>query len=154
MWREARIDPLHCDAVFDRTDECAEVTAHALVFIDEGNALGRSSVRNFPDHGGRSDAVILVAGLHMDALVCAVPTCCVTKLAADAFGFVYASDDPVVQIQVFPLGDLGKAEAAEIFDISEAFLIHPAGEAVDPVFHDAEAIVHGRGAGLYGLRSQ
>ena len=60
-----------------------------------------------------------------------------------------AGDDLVVQIEMLPLGDLGDGEAAEIVEGGEAFLIHPIRQAIDHVFDDAEAVVHGGGADLH-----
>ena len=105
------------------------------------------------DRGGDYGWATGVA-VQVNALVRAIPAGDVAEIAADARVAVDARHDPVIEIEVLPLGDLGQREAAEIVEGAEAFFVHPVGEAVDHVFHDAIAVVHGGGADLHGAASE
>ena len=92
--------------------------------------------------------------IEVDALVRAVPAGGVAELAADAEVFVDASDDLVVEVEMLPLGHVGKREAAEIVDGVVALFCHPREQAVGHVFDDAVAVVHHRGADLHGAAAE
>ena len=80
--------------------------------------------------GGRRGGFV-----EVDALVRAVPAGDVAEIAADAGIGIDAGDDPVVEVEVLPPGDFGHGQAAEILYGAEAFLVHPIGQAIDPVLH-------------------
>ena len=94
------------------------------------------------------------ARLDVNALMRAVPARDVAQVAADAFLAIDPRHDLVIQIQVLPLRDRGRREAAEIVDRAEAFFVHPVAQPVDHVFDDAEAVVHGRRAHLHRPAAQ
>ena len=51
---------------------------------------------------------LLERAVEVDALVRAVPAGGVAELAADALVFMDARDDLVVEVEVLPVGDVGK----------------------------------------------
>src|ERR1035441_1294512 len=149
----------HGDAVLHRADEPAKIAADTFRFVDAGNARRWSGAPGGADGLGLGDRRHGDGGgtgrfVEVDALVRAVPAGDVAEVAADAGIAIDAGDDAVVQIEMLPLGDPGNGEAAEIFDCAEAFLVHPVGEAIDHVLHNAEAVVHGGGADLHGAAAQ
>src|SRR5215475_5429746 len=80
----------------------------------------------------------------------AVPAGGVAELTADAFFFVDARDDFVIEVEVFPLLHARKTFALKVSDALKTFFGHPVGEAVGHFFDDAIAIVHDGGANLNG----
>src|SRR5579885_1012343 len=88
--------------------------------------------------------------IHVNALVGTIPAGGVAEGAADAFFLVDAGDDLVVEVEVLPLLNARKREAAKIIDARETFSAHPVGEAVGHVLDDAIAVMHDGGADLDG----
>ena len=78
----------HRDAAIDRADEHAEIAADALRLVDDGNAAA-------------------VRGGEIDALMRAIPRRDVAKLAADAEFRIDLGDDPVIQVEVAPVFNVG-----------------------------------------------
>src|ERR1035438_2372814 len=159
LGRGSGFDFGHGDAIFHRADEPAEIAADTLRFVDAGNARGGSGAAGGAQgfgfrHGRHGDGGGRGGFVDVDALVRAVPAGDVAEIAADAGIAIDARYDAVVQVEVLPLGYLGDGEAAEVFDGAEAFLVHPVGEAIDHVFHDAVAVVHGGGTDLHGATAQ
>src|ERR1700721_1059312 len=87
-------------------------------------------------------------GIQVNTLMRAIPTSDVAQLAADALLFVNARHDFEIQIQMVPVGDLGSAQPAKIFNAFEAFLAHPVLKAIDHVLHDAITVMHRGSADL------
>src|SRR5262249_37457480 len=84
----------------------------------------------------------------------AVPAGGIAKLAADTFCFVYAGDDFVVEIEVFPFLYARKAFPTELGDGGKTFFGHPVGETVDHLFDDAIAVVHDCGTDLNAVAAE
>src|SRR3984885_1200737 len=157
---------LHRDAILHRTNQRAEITPYAFILIhardSRRSALWRDAavqLGNGSDGDSRA-ARRLKSGwfgmgtVHMNALMRAVPTGDVAQLAADALLLVNARHNLEIQVQMIPVGDLGRAQAAEILDAGEAFFAHPVLQAIDHVFHNAIAVMHGRGTHLYRATAQ
>src|SRR5262249_31800843 len=135
-----------------------QITAYAFGFIDTRDAFGRSAaveVAKGAELGDRRyrDRITAIV-VHVDALVCAVPTGHVTELAADAFFGMNAGDDFVIEVEVLPLDDFGQRQPAEILDGSESLFVHPVAQTVDHVLHNAIAIMHGGGTNLHRPATQ
>src|SRR3546814_310125 len=72
----------------------------------------------------------------------------------DAFLRVVLGDDLVLQIEILPVRNIGNRQALEIADPGIALFVHPAGQAVDHVVDDAEAVMHGRRADLHAAGAE
>jgi len=156
------VDADHTDAVFNGTDKPAEIAAHAFMLVNFGHTFGRSGVGDGRSCGSSNDGLGADGGSvfgfggasDVDALMSTVPAGGVTELATDASIGIDASDDFEVEIEVLPIGDTRKREATEVFDGLITFGIHPVAEAIDHVFHNTKAVVHGSGASLEGTGSE
>src|SRR5437870_13015846 len=89
-WRTSGIDLLHGDAAGHRTDQRAEVAAHAVVFNDVRHVLGWFTVAQVAKRPRR----------RSDALMRAIFTGDVTEIAADTFFGIDLGDDFVVEVKV------------------------------------------------------
>ena len=145
MRRQVQVDLLHSYAVWDRTNQRAEITPDAFGFVHARNAGKRRGVRlsairsgclvelgnwrygdDFPAvcfaHCGSRMRAVGPDGcnpIHMDALVSAVPAGGVAELAADACFFVNARDDFVVEVEVLPFLHASQTLGLEIGDCAE-----------------------------------
>ena len=109
----ALVDADHADAVFNGTDEPAEVAAYTFMLVYFGDATGGSGVRDGGTRGSGNERVAtnfsrrlgVDIAIDMDALVCAVPTGGITELATDTGFRIDAGDDFVIEIEMLPLSD-------------------------------------------------
>src|SRR5260370_36291677 len=62
--------------------------------------------------------------------------------------------DLIIQIQMLPLGDSGKAKPAANVESTETFLIHPVAKTLDHVFDDAVTVVHDRRTDLQAVTTE
>src|SRR6267142_4175580 len=85
---------------------------------------------------------------EVDALVGGVVTGDVAKIAADAFLLVDSRHSTKRKIKMIEVGHTVQAASHHVGDSCEASVVHPVGQAVAQVFHNAETIVHYGGADL------
>ena len=113
----------HGNAVGNRTNQLAKVTAHAFLVF---NSVG----------------VVRMAFGEVDRLVGCVFTNDITQTAMDAFILVDLGDVVKIDVQVFPMRDIVHGLADKIFQLLKAFLVHPVAESFAHVFNNAEAMFH------------
>src|SRR5215469_76249 len=137
----ARIHLLHRDAVIHRTHQRAQIATDAFHFIHAWNPLERRRVwprtvsarpielrnrrhRDSPaalrfDLCGRAMTVVTASrshAIHMDALMCAIPTGRVAQFATDTLLWVNPCDALVIQVEILPLHYACQAQPAEIIE--------------------------------------
>ena len=96
----------HNDAIVNRANEFAEIAANTFVFF---NGVG----------------VVRFAPIEANGLVAAVFAGNIAEATMNALILVDFCDDMVVDVEVFPMGDLIYRFANKIVKGSKAFFIHP-----------------------------
>src|SRR6185312_13284112 len=131
-------DLLHGNTARYGTNQRAQIATHALIFDNARYVLGDFAIAQVATR-------TLGCG---DALMRAVFAGDVAKIATDAELRIDFGDDLVIQIQIAPIAD-SLSRATDVFHSrGETFLAEVLRETVDHVFHDPEAVVHGRRANL------
>src|SRR6267142_2427148 len=140
----------HVNTFFDGTHVIAEAAANTILFahVNAGTrvhgfflAVRLNVIRLRLDYAA-------VLGDKVDALVGGVVTGDVAKIAADAFLLVDSRDSTKRKIKMIEVGHTVQAASHHVGDSCEASVVHPVGQAVAQVLHNAETIVHYRGADL------
>src|SRR5712692_9604341 len=120
----------HCDAPLYGTDLRAEVAPDAR-FVDD------------LDH-----RPAVATGVAPDRLMRPVLARRPAQLAVDALRLIDLGDEMIVEIEVFPLDDVGERTAAHVRERPMPPLVHPRLESVHQILDDPEAVVHHGGAHL------
>src|SRR6267378_536021 len=146
----------HVNTVFDGTHVIAEAAANTILLahVNAGTrvhgfflAVRLNVIRLRLDYAA-------VLGDKVDALVGGVVTGDVAKIAADAFLLVDSRDSTKRKVKMIEIGHAVQAASHHVGDSCEAFFVHPVGQAIAQVFHNAETIVHYRGADLQGAGAE
>src|SRR5712664_1096799 len=146
----------HVNTVFDGTHVIAEAAANTILLahVNAGTrvhgfflAVRLNVIRLRLDYAA-------VLSDKVDALVGGVVTGDVAKIATDAFLLVDSCDSTKRTVKMIEIGHAVQAACYHVGDSCEAFFVHPVGQAIAQVFHNAETIVHYRGADLQGAGAE
>src|SRR5262249_43100285 len=133
--RAAGLDLDHGDAIVHWTYPGAKIAAYAVLIAYH-----------------RPQALVGFTGefqiLEIDTLVGRIITGDKAQVALDALAVIDLRNSLEAQIKVSKGRDAGDGFADQLIYRFVAFVVHPVGQAVDHVFHNAEAPVHCRGAHL------
>src|SRR5882672_4683052 len=135
----------HGDAIVHRTNKRTKVAPHTILLAHLGNRFAWNAAR----------AETLAVGIdQIDALMRAILASDVAQIAADAFIVINAGHAFVVEVERFPFLQRRHRLAGELGDAFESFGIKIIVKTLDHIFHDAEAIMHYRGAHLHADRAE
>src|ERR1700679_3641125 len=162
---------LHCDAVFNGTNQRAEIAANTMVFIHARDTFEWSN-RAHPPHTPRvefrnrrrrDDSCCLRLdhcrsthrvrrrrrSVQMNTLMRTIPACRIAKLTTYAEILVNPRNNLIVKIELLPLLNIGKRQPAKIFNRSKTLLSHPRKQAILHILNDAIPIMHRRSTHLH-----
>src|SRR5262249_34900102 len=92
--------------------------------------------------------------VEMNTLVRTIPASGVAEFTSDAFFFVDARHDFVIQVEMLPFLHPPEALALKFGNRRETLFAHPIRQAVAHVIHNTVAIVHHRCADLHVAAAQ
>src|SRR5262245_21080312 len=117
QWWPPGVDTHHADAARGRTNQAAQVTAHASVVDDL-------------DVGAR------VLGARANRLMRAIVASDVAKTAADTLLLIDAGDDLVVEVELFPTRHGRQRAPDDVVDRAEALCVEIVVQPIDHVLDD------------------